>query len=128
MQSKPRSAVLITKNHQILLIERRKAGQPAYYVLPGGGIEAGETPQQAAIREMKEELGVNIAIVRADQDSAADRETWIVRASLKGDAQPMWQEHHKQSPDNQYRAIWIPFQELSQHTIFPSSITTLNLK
>ena len=26
----------------------------------GGGIEAGETPQQAAVREMKEELGVDV--------------------------------------------------------------------
>lgn len=30
------------------------------FTFPGGGIEAGETPEQAAIREMKEELGIKI--------------------------------------------------------------------
>lgn len=42
---------------RILLIERRwKRGQGL--VLPGGWIEEGESPQQAAEREVQEELGI----------------------------------------------------------------------
>lgn len=46
---------------KILLVKRRDI---PVWVLPGGGIEDGETPIQAAIREAKEETGFTIKIVR----------------------------------------------------------------
>lgn len=45
----------------VALIKRVREGQE-YYVFPGGGIENGESPEQAAIRETFEELGVHISI------------------------------------------------------------------
>ena len=46
---------------KILLVKRRDV---PIWVLPGGGIEDGETPLQAAIRETKEETGFNIKVIR----------------------------------------------------------------
>jgi 8-oxo-dGTP pyrophosphatase MutT (NUDIX family) len=46
---------------KILLVRRRDI---PVWVLPGGGIEDGETPLQAAIRETKEESGFNIKVIR----------------------------------------------------------------
>lgn len=34
-----------------------------YYVLPGGGVEPGESPEDAAVREAAEELGVGLVIL-----------------------------------------------------------------
>ena len=34
------------------------------WAVPGGSIESGETPEQAAIREVKEETGLEVRIVR----------------------------------------------------------------
>ena len=45
----------------ILLVKRRDI---PVWVLAGGGIEAGETPEEAAVREVLEETGYNVEIVR----------------------------------------------------------------
>ena len=39
-------------------------GKDDFYSIPGGRIEDGETPEQAAIRELKEECGLDGTIVR----------------------------------------------------------------
>ena len=41
-----------------------REGQDDFYSIPGGGIEDGETPEQAALRELKEECGLDGTIVR----------------------------------------------------------------
>lgn len=46
---------------QVLLLKREDF---RVWVLPGGGIEKSETPEQAAIRETREETGYEIAVDR----------------------------------------------------------------
>ncbi|TQR21633.1 NUDIX hydrolase [Psychrobacillus vulpis] len=58
-----RGATVIIENGRIALIKRTKPYR-TYFVFPGGGIESGETPEEAAIRETYEELGVNVQIQR----------------------------------------------------------------
>ena len=55
---------LITKDEQILLC-RISAQLPhlhGQWTLPGGGIEFGETPQAAVVREVEEETGLIVAV------------------------------------------------------------------
>lgn len=55
-------SIIIEKNDKFLLV---KEGDPAVYGytnLPGGHTEAGETPQEAAVREAKEETGLDISL------------------------------------------------------------------
>ena len=35
-----------------------------YYTFPGGGLEEGETLEEGTIREIKEELGINVKVIR----------------------------------------------------------------
>lgn len=56
-----RGSCILIRDKKIALIKRIRE-ERVYYVFPGGGIEKGETPEQATIREAYEELGVTIKI------------------------------------------------------------------
>ena len=50
----PRAVAVVERDGKVLVIRRHLDGRD-YAVLPGGGIEAGESPAEAALRELREE-------------------------------------------------------------------------
>ncbi|MDP6356737.1 MAG: NUDIX domain-containing protein [Planctomycetota bacterium] len=57
-----RAGVIIIEAGRVALIERHRNGRH-YFVVPGGGVETGETSRAAAYREAREELGVEVELV-----------------------------------------------------------------
>lgn len=70
---------IFSKDGKILLGQNRKGGvYEGTYVVPGGGIEEGETEEIALRREMLEETGIDIAtatIVKINQSSGEHEKT-----------------------------------------------------
>ena len=58
----PAAGVVCIKSGQILLIRRGTPPMTGEWSLPGGRIEPGETARAAALRELKEETGVDAEI------------------------------------------------------------------
>ncbi len=59
------SRALCLSHGQLLLVEHHDPHtQQSYWLLPGGGREVGETFAAAAIREVREETGVAVRVVR----------------------------------------------------------------
>lgn len=62
MKSKIRKAVrvFLIKDNKVVAIKYKRKIDIDYYDIPGGKIEENETSEQAAIREFKEETGIEI--------------------------------------------------------------------
>jgi len=52
---------ILVRDNTLLLIAHKKKGE-IYWLLPGGGIEHGESLSQALKREFREELGIGIDV------------------------------------------------------------------
>ena len=61
LQSPSVSVALRDESGRVLLALHRETG---LWVLPGGAVEPGESPAEAAAREMREETGVRVRLVR----------------------------------------------------------------
>lgn len=117
---------IVLRDDTVLLIERRRDGR-RYFVFPGGSLEAGETSEEAVIREVAEETGL---VIRPTQVVATvtfpDRvqSFWLAQVTggtfgtghgpeMTGAAPP---EH------GTYQPVWLPIAELRQSTVYPAAI------
>ena len=61
--NRPRACAAILNDDKILMVCHRTLSR-AYWTFPGGAVEKNETFEQAAVREVKEETGLNVNVVR----------------------------------------------------------------
>ncbi len=59
-----RPAGIVIKDNKILVVKTKRHGE-IYYLLPGGGIERGETIKQTVEREVGEETGYIVRAIRS---------------------------------------------------------------
>jgi len=60
----PVAVAIAVKGKKVLMIKRGRAPRKGAWGPPSGFIEVGETPEEACLRELKEETGVSGQIVR----------------------------------------------------------------
>ena len=54
----------ILRDGRLLLVKRRRAPEAGHWSLPGGKVEFGESVAAAVKREIREEVGLDIALLR----------------------------------------------------------------
>ena len=130
-----RAGVVLIEDGKLALIERHRAGLD-YFVFPGGGVDEGETSEQAAVREALEELGVEVkvkrkvAVIHFDQSM----QVYFLVERISGEfGSGTGEEFTDADPDDpfegSYVAIWMPVQELSvRQNVYPVAMAQLVLK
>lgn len=56
--------IVIRRESEILLVRRQNAHGDGSWSTPGGHLDPGETPEECAVREAREETGVEVGSVR----------------------------------------------------------------
>lgn len=119
---------IIIRDGKLLVFERWRQNTSDkilhYFSIPGGGIEDSETPEQAVVRELMEEMGIIISVgellVRQMTDT---RYHYYYKCSIISGT-PVFQttspEASNASSNNRYEAAWIDPSEFKSLPFFPA--------
>jgi 8-oxo-dGTP diphosphatase len=127
-----RTRIIVIRGGRLAAIERFRQGRH-YWVLPGGGVEEGETIAQGAVREAAEELGIPVrlgtlrAIVHGRDasgrrtrhwcfDAAADSDDIMVAGGPEASGPPEW---------GTYKAVWLSLDRLEPQRMWPPALAEL---
>ena len=82
------AGTLTFRNQKVLLVQLNYGVYKGHWVLPGGMVEEGEHPHQAAIRETLEETGLNVALsslltVRHRIEKNRNNTYWVFNALIE---------------------------------------------
>jgi ADP-ribose pyrophosphatase YjhB (NUDIX family) len=58
------ATVILSRGDKVLLARRTIEPRAGYWTFPGGYVELGESAEEAAVREAKEEIGVDVRVDR----------------------------------------------------------------
>lgn len=114
-----RVAAIVVRHDALLLVQHEKAGR-RYWLLPGGGVDSGETLVEALSREVKEETGLDIRVGQlalVNDTIAPDRHRHIVNlcftAELVGGELRPGRDHRL------IEARFVPLEKLPELDLYP---------
>lgn len=125
-----RVRAIIIQDDSLLTIKRVKP-QEIYWVFPGGKVEAGESDQEALVRECKEELGLDVQVEELlfekifDPAGREQQMEYFYRCSVvggelgTGDGPEYAENNHY---DGTHEAEWVKMKDLAKIDLKPKEI------
>lgn len=119
---------VVVRDGRVLLVKRGKPPSQGMWAIPGGRVELGETLQQAAERELREETGIIVRagspvytfdVIMRDEDARVQFHYVIVdmlAEYLAGEAC---------AGDDAYDAGWKTAREIDALSVYPATVDLL---
>jgi 8-oxo-dGTP diphosphatase len=131
-----RVATVVEREGDLLLVRHQKPDRDAYWVLPGGRLEPGETIPECAGRELAEETGLTAGfsgVLYVSEFLREGRHTVdvVARMALEGDGEASLGSDPELEPGTEptLREIrWVSIDELREIELLPASIKERLLK
>lgn len=104
------AGAIVWRGDEVLLIQRGKAPRLGQWSIPGGRIEWGETPAEAAVRETAEETGCAIELVGLCGVASAlfeDRHIVLIDYTAR------WVSGEPMAGDDAAAAVFVPFARIA---------------
>ena len=113
------------ENKAVLLIHRFKNGRN-YWVIPGGGAKGNETPVETAIREINEELSIQLKPAALNQlfeyKSQEDEHFFYAEISFIAAPEISGEEKERSNNANVYQPDWVAVKDLAQINLMPPKV------
>ena len=126
-----RAAIILLQDDKIALVERHRAGLH-YFTFPGGHVEPGEAPEQAAVREANEELGLDVAVRRLLAEIWWNHKPqfyYLAEAVGGSFGTGTGEEIHHPRPDRgTYQPVWVPLKDLLTLPVLPYIMAEMTVK
>ena len=122
-----RATLYFVRDGELLLIHRYRDGSE-YFTIIGGGVEAGETAVSAAIREGKEETGLDFELGELlwERPFADQYEHAFLVTTFSGTPALGGPEMLKQSANNRYLLEWHRLDALPDTIVFQPTASQLS--
>jgi len=123
-----RAGIVLLQADTVALIERQRAGLH-YFTFPGGHVDKGESPEQAAIRETEEELGLQVTLKQMlAQFFWHGQYQYYYLGEVtggtfgSGSGEEMLAPHPERGT---YHPVWMPVAELLDQPVKPSQLAEM---
>lgn len=123
MEKRVSSRAIIIEDGKLLAMFRRKVKKDGsvkeYYVIPGGGLEDGETLEENVIRELKEEFNVDIEVVKFLTTEEYDDTiaNYFLCKIVNGTPKLGGEELDRMTPENYYEIRYIDLNDIDNYDI-----------
>ena len=117
------SYAVIVDEHDRLLLALWNEGDSPRWTLPGGGVELRETVEEAAVREVREETGYDVALGRLlgvdtfvvpPEERTADRDRYYKGVRVIFEAAVVGGELRNEVDGTTDEARWFPLSEVAE--------------
>jgi 8-oxo-dGTP diphosphatase len=121
------AAALLDSSGRVLITQRPAHKQlGGLWEFPGGKVELGEAPEQALVRELKEELDLTVEPDALDPFAFASHAYPDFHLLMPLYVATKWQGVIKLDPNSAQAAKWVQPQELRAHEMPPADVVLVN--
>jgi 8-oxo-dGTP diphosphatase len=119
---------LIVQDGQVLVMQRKRHSSKTgewieYYSIPGGEIDSNELPEATVVRELREEMGVDIVVDNYVAHRVSKHfENHIYSAHVTNQVEPHLMPDSEEalewvSERNQFIPMWVPVESLTRDNL-----------
>ncbi|MGE5248851.1 MAG: NUDIX domain-containing protein [Bacteroidota bacterium] len=122
-----RAVAILIEDEKVAVIKRHRAGTH-YFTFPGGGVDPGETVEQAVIGEVDEGPGLRVVVRRevAGLWVEGNRQEYFLVERIRGEFGTGLGEEYlnplPETPHGTCQPVWMPLSEVLSQPVLPRQI------